>query len=73
MRRTEPVRIRDAARATRRDLRILLLLTAIVVSVFLVVLPGKSADAEAEQEPLEEFDPTEEVKADRPIAFPVDI
>jgi hypothetical protein len=70
MRRTD---IRDAARATRRDLRILLLLTAIVVSVFLVVLPGRSADAEAEQEPLGEFDPTEEVKADRPVAFPVDI
>ena len=71
MKRLEPVRIRDAARATRRDLRILLLLTAVVVSVFLVVLPGRSAGGE--EEPLEEFDPTEEVKADRPVAFPVDI
>jgi hypothetical protein len=73
MRRQEPIRIRDAARATRRDLRILLLLTAIVVSVFLVTLPGRSADGEEQQDPLEEFDPTEEVKADRPVAFPVDI
>ncbi len=72
MRRLEAFRIHDAARATRRDLRILLLLTAIVVSVFLVTFSG-SAGGEEEQEPLPEFDPTEEIKADRPVAFPVDI
>ena len=79
MRRRRRPTVRDAARASRRDLRILLLIAAVFLGIFLVVQPG-SGSAEAPAPPpedhesaLEEFDPTEKISADRAIAFPVDI
>ena len=71
--------MRDAARTSRRDLRILLIIAGVLLGVFLVVQPGRgSAEAEAppaedQDSALEEFDPTEKISADRAIAFPVDI
>ncbi len=81
MRRHERKRktIRDAARASRRDLRILLLIAGAVGGFFLIAQPGRGADQTGEaadpvtDERLKEFAPSEEISADRAIAFPVDI
>jgi hypothetical protein len=57
-------------------LRILLAITVAVVGLFLIAQPGRGAQEEEEpqaDERLEEFEPTEEISADRAIAFPVDI
>jgi hypothetical protein len=85
MRRTTRSRpsVRDAARTSRRDLRVLLLIAGVAVAILLVARSGSIAAAD--QEPadeatteqqlpaLREFDPSEEISADQAIAFPVDI
>jgi hypothetical protein len=59
-------------------------LGVIIVALLLVVVPTASSppqdggaaapgDAEATAEELEEFVPTEEITADSPVSFPVDI
>lgn len=78
MRRPRRLDIREAARRSRRDLRILLLIVALTVTGLFVLQPESGAQTErenvtADDERLEEFDPTEEISADRAIAFPVDI
>lgn len=70
------ISVREAARRSRRDLRILLAITAAAVGVFLIAQPGRGAQEQEEpavDERLKEFKPTEEISADRAIAFPVDI
>ena len=85
MKRETPSRrsVRDAARTSRRDLRILLLIAGIAVVVLLVARPGSTSAADQEAPPdaaaeehvpsLEKFHPSEEISADRAIDFPVDI
>jgi len=75
--------IRDAARTSRRDLRVLLLIAGVAVVLLLVARSESTAAADREppgeatteqQLPsLREFDPSEEISADHAIAFPVDI
>ena len=50
-------------------------LVALVFTVPAVVVRGaeQASDETAEEEQLEEFEPTEEVDADEAISFPVDI
>jgi hypothetical protein len=75
--------VRDAARTSRRDLRILLLIAGVAVVILLAARSGSISAADqgppdeavSEQQlpALREFNPSEEISADQAIAFPVDI
>ena len=78
------MKLRQAARRSRRDLRILLLIAMVTAAIAVGLGAGSSsarqetpepdpAAEEATREALEEFAPTEQISADRAIAFPVDI
>ena len=70
------ISVREAARRSRRDLRILLAITAAAVGVFQNAHPRRGAQEQEEtavDQRLEEFKTTQEISADRAIAFPVDI